>query len=237
MLYNILKEEMMSNPLEERKAETREMIFQAASRVFSEKGYHKAQIADIVKAAGISTGSIYAHFKDKRDLFEQITRETLDDLRIKLQDLSRTRKPGDARERVQQWKPAYAAYFDYVEANPDQVLLVLRGGFGVDEEQDIILWDFFRGFATDIAEDFIKWQDLGFLKGVNGALMGHIIIGMCLHVALSYLVDRQFTRDEAIDNLMALTHSMVSMHLTDKGRAEIGDIIVPRLPECRELTD
>lgn len=221
----------MSNPLEERKAETREMIFQAAGKVFSEKGYHKARIADIVKAAGISTGSIYTHFKDKRDLFEQITRETLESLRAKLKDLSRTRKPGDARERIQQWRPAYAAFFDYVEANPDQVLLILRGGFGVDEEQDIVLWNFFQGFAFDIEEDFRKWEELGFLKGVNGALMGHIIIGMCLHVALSYLVDRRFTRDEAIDNLMALTHSMVSMYLTDMGRAEIGDMIVPMLPD------
>ncbi len=217
----------MSSPLEERKAETREIIFQAASKVFSEKGYHKAQIADIVKAAGISTGSVYAHFKDKRDLFEQITRGTLEALRVRLKSLSETRKPGDARERIRQWKPAYAAYFDYVEANPEQVLMILRGGFAVDEEQDIVLWDFFQDFASDIAEDFRKWEDFGFLKGVNGSLMGHIIIGMCHQVGLSYLVDRRFTRDEAIDNLMAITQAMVSMYLTDKGRAEIGDMIVP----------
>ena len=221
----------MATSIEERKAETREMIVQAASRIFSEKGYHKAQIADIVKAAGISTGSIYAHFKDKRDLFEQIIRENLGTLRATLKKLSQTKRPGDVRERVQQWLPAYVAFFDYVDSNPEQILLIVRGGFGVDEENDTITWDFFNTFAEDIAEDFRKWEELGFIKGVNAALMGHIVIGMCLHVSLSYLMKRPFTRDEAINNLLALTYAMVSMYLTDKGRAELGDLGVPRLPE------
>ena len=224
----------MATFIEERKAETREMIVQAASRVFSEKGYHKAQIADIVKAAGISTGSIYAHFKDKRDLFEQIIRDNLGTLRATLKELSQTKKPEDIRERVQQWKPAYVAFFDYVESNPEQILLIVRGGFGVDEENDTVIWEFFNAFASDIAEDFLKWEELGFIKGVNAALMGHIIIGMCLHVAIGYLMDRQFTRNEAINNLMALTRAMVSMYLTDKGRTELGDLSVPQLTDDEE---
>jgi len=226
----------MAGPVEERKAETREIIFHAARRVFSEKGYHKAQIADIVKSAGISTGSIYAHFKDKHDLYEQILRENLDSLRARLKELSLTQDPGDVRQRIRQWQPAYIAFFDYVEANPEQVLLIVRGGFGVDEEQDMITWEFFNAFASDIAEDFRKWQDLGFIQGVNPELMGHTVIGMCLHVALSYLMDRKFTRVEAINNLIALTHAMVSIYLTEKGRAEIGDMEVPMLPAEDEHT-
>jgi AcrR family transcriptional regulator len=221
----------MSNPAEDRKAQTREMIFQAASRVFSEKGYHKAQIADIVKTAGISTGSIYAHFKDKRDLYEQIIRENLDSLRNRLKELSQTQNPGDVRQRILQWQPAYVAFFDYVEANPEQILLIVRGGFGVDEENGMITWEFFNAFASDIAEDFRKWQELGFIQGVNPELMGHTVIGMCLHVALSYLMDRQFTRTEAINNLMALTHAMVSIYLTEKGRVELGDMSVAYLAD------
>jgi AcrR family transcriptional regulator len=220
----------MCPSFEERKAETREIIFQAARKVFSEKGYHKAQIADIVKEAGISTGSIYAHFKDKRDLFEQITRENLEVLRITLKELSQTTRPGDVRERVMNWKPAYVAFFDYVEAHPEQILLVVRGGFGVDDEQDTVIWDFFKGFASDIAEDYRKWEDLGFIKGMNPDLLGHIIIGMCLHVAMSYLMEHQFTRNEAIDNLIAVTNAMVSMYLTKKGRTELGDLALPVIP-------
>ena len=125
----------MSNPVKERKAQTREMIFQAA---------------------GISTGCIYAHFKDKRDLYQQILRENLDDLRNTLQVLSHTQTPGDVRQLILQWKPAYVAFFDYVKTNPEQVLLIVRGGFGVDEEHDLITWELFNAFDSDIAEDFRK---------------------------------------------------------------------------------
>ncbi|HNU75036.1 MAG: HTH-type transcriptional regulator AcrR [Deltaproteobacteria bacterium ADurb.BinA179] len=213
---------MISHPADDRKAETRSMIFQAARKVFSEKGYHKTQISDIVKASGTSTGSIYAHFRDKRDLFEQIARETLEDLRARLRELSRTTRPGDIRERVSRWHPAFTAFFDYVEENPEQILLIVRGGFGVDEDLDTTLWEFFKAFASDIAEDIRKWEDLGFIRGVNAMLMGHTIIGMCLHVAFSYLLDREFTREEAILNLMAITESMIFRYLTAKGMAELG---------------
>jgi len=44
-------------------------------------------------------------------------------------------------------------------------------------------------------------------------------------------LDRQFTKNEAINNLMTLTYAMVSMYLTDKGKTELGDMKIPRLPE------
>jgi AcrR family transcriptional regulator len=220
----------MAAATEERKAETRDMIIQAARKVFSEKGYHKAQISDIVKEAGISTGSVYAHFKDKLDLFEQISRENLENLRTRLKELRQTTHPGDVRERVQRWKQTYAAFFDYVDANPEQILMIVRGGFGVDEDHDASLWEYFNLFASDIAEDFRKWQQLGFIKVGNAHLMGHIVIGMSMHVAHSYLVDKQFTRTEAINNLMAMNHAMFSIYLTHKGRNVLGDLSVPQLP-------
>lgn len=224
----------MAAALEERKAETRDIIIMAARKVFSEKGYHKSQIADIVKAAGISTGSIYAHFKDKRDLFEQISRVNLENLRARLNELRQTTLPGDVRDRVQRWKQTYSTFFDYVDANPEQILMVVRGGFGVDENHDASLWDYINLFASDIADDFRKWHQLGFIKGGNPHLLGHIIIGMCMHVAHSYLVDKQFSRNEAINNLMALNHAMFSIYLTEKGRDELGDLSVPQLTDDEE---
>lgn len=221
----------MAAAVEERKAETRDMIIQAARRVFSEKGYHKAQISDIVKEAGISTGSVYAHFRDKLDLFEQISRENLENLRTRLKELRQTTQPGDVRERIQRWKQTYAAFFDYVDANPEQILMIVRGGFGVDEDHDASLWEYFNLFASDIAEDFRKWQQLGFIKVGNAHLMGHIVIGMSMHVAHSYLVDKQFTRNEAINNLMAMNHAMFSIYLTEKGRKELGDLSVPQIQD------
>ena len=49
--------------------EVRERIVTAALRVFGERGYHGATIADVVRESGLSVGSIYTWFKGKDDLF------------------------------------------------------------------------------------------------------------------------------------------------------------------------
>lgn len=102
------------------------------------------------------------------------------------------------------------------------MLFIIRGGFGVDEETENTIWEFFRAFASDIAEDVRRWECLGYIEGANAVLVGHIITGMCIHVGLSYLLERQFTREEAISSLLAVTRSLVLQYLTDKGRRELG---------------
>jgi AcrR family transcriptional regulator len=221
----------MGNPLEKRKSETRSIIINAARKVFSEKGYHKAQVSDIVQEAGISTGSIYAHFRDKRDLFEQISKENLENLRLKLLGLRKTKRPDDIIERIERWKLTYSAFFDFISENPQQFLMIIRGGFGVDEAHDETLWAFYNAFAQDITRDFRKWIDLGYLQGLNPSLMGHIAVGMCLQAGHSYLLEKKFSRREVINTLMAMNHAMFSCYLTEKGREELGEIRAPQITE------
>jgi len=49
--------------------EVRERIVVAALRVFGERGFHGATIADVVRQSGLSVGAIYTYFKGKDDLF------------------------------------------------------------------------------------------------------------------------------------------------------------------------
>lgn len=51
---------------EQHMAERRQQILDAALRCFSERGFHRTSIADICKAAGLSVGAVYTHFKNKR---------------------------------------------------------------------------------------------------------------------------------------------------------------------------
>jgi AcrR family transcriptional regulator len=49
--------------------ETRAALLKAAAIVFAQSGYDGASIAAISKEAGLSSGSIYAHYASKADLF------------------------------------------------------------------------------------------------------------------------------------------------------------------------
>lgn len=49
-------------------AQTRELILEAALKIFSEKGYSKATFVDVAREIGLSKGAVYWHFKTKPDL-------------------------------------------------------------------------------------------------------------------------------------------------------------------------
>lgn len=54
---------------EERKAETRAALLDAAGRVFARRGYHAASVEEVADEAGYSTGALYSNFEGKEDLF------------------------------------------------------------------------------------------------------------------------------------------------------------------------
>ncbi|MEV4319158.1 TetR/AcrR family transcriptional regulator [Actinocrispum sp. NPDC049592] len=49
----------------------REQILDGATRVFAEKGYHEAGIADIATDLGIGHGTFYRYFAGKKDIVDQ----------------------------------------------------------------------------------------------------------------------------------------------------------------------
>ena len=49
--------------------QVRDRIVRAAIGVFSDKGYHRSTIQDVVRASGLSVGAIYTHFAGKDELF------------------------------------------------------------------------------------------------------------------------------------------------------------------------
>jgi len=57
--------------------ERRKQILDAATKVFAAKGFDRATIADIARAAGIAEGSIYNYFKNKSDLLISIPRQVI----------------------------------------------------------------------------------------------------------------------------------------------------------------
>ena len=59
---------------------TRQELLDAAVTRFSEHGYSRTRIADIVFAAGVSQGNFYRHFASKDEIFLEALRPSLDEL-------------------------------------------------------------------------------------------------------------------------------------------------------------
>ena len=62
-------EKSVREPRQKRSIEKKARIIQAAFKVFGTKGFHKTDTTDIAREAKLATGTIYAYFKDKREIF------------------------------------------------------------------------------------------------------------------------------------------------------------------------
>lgn len=68
--------------------ETRQHLLDVAINLFSQHGVSSTSLADIAKAAGVTRGAIYWHFKNKSELFNEIwnlTESSISDLEIEYQ--------------------------------------------------------------------------------------------------------------------------------------------------------
>lgn len=50
----------------------KELILKTAIELFSKQGYEKTSIRDITGKSGISTGTLYFHFKNKKDILKEV---------------------------------------------------------------------------------------------------------------------------------------------------------------------
>jgi TetR/AcrR family transcriptional regulator, fatty acid metabolism regulator protein len=60
-------------------------ILDAAVKIFSEKGFHKAQVSKIAETAGVAAGTVYLYYKSKDDIlltvFESVWKKLYTDLK------------------------------------------------------------------------------------------------------------------------------------------------------------
>lgn len=55
-------------PIRKKAVETRQRLLMATIRQVAEKGYHSITVDEIAKACGLSTGSAYRYFKNKKEM-------------------------------------------------------------------------------------------------------------------------------------------------------------------------
>ncbi|MBX5200277.1 TetR/AcrR family transcriptional regulator [Rhizobium sp. NZLR1] len=87
----------------EHKSETRARVLAAAGQVFRKDGYGGAGIDALTKAAGVTNGAFYGHFKSKAEAFRTAVLEGLEELRQGIAAL-KTNQPKD-------WLTTFVGYY------------------------------------------------------------------------------------------------------------------------------
>jgi len=84
----------------------RELILEAAAKLFYEKGFQKTTIDDIGAALGVTKPFIYTYFDNKYSILEQLFDQSYGDLYVDLTQVLSNKK-GAAKDRLQQFVKLY----------------------------------------------------------------------------------------------------------------------------------
>lgn len=195
---------------EKRRFETREKLTATAQELFSRKGYHNTQIIDIVKAAKVSAGTFYNYFSDKKDIFEQLVENNLKKIQKETKRFRRLPKDimqmTDEKRQEVFYDITYKVYdniFNYMDNYPQQMIMTIRGIFGVDKEIDHKAMQFYDAMAKDFIEDLELWEKLFNVEtSLNKVVLAHIILGSLFQVSHIYLTQKSFSRQEAVLSLV-----------------------------------
>jgi AcrR family transcriptional regulator len=98
----------------DREAPPAQRLLGAAEELFGERSYWRTTVADICARAGIATGSFYAHFNSKAEIFAAVVRQINSDLRLAIRTAIESAGQGQ-RERE---RASFRAFFSLLSQRP-----------------------------------------------------------------------------------------------------------------------
>ena len=139
-------------------------LLEEGKKAFIEKGYGGAYLRDIAKDAGVTTGAIYAHYKDKDALFVDLVSPVIEGLKAEL------RKGQDIYRDIDNEKlhdnpmtlHSHEGAIDYIYDHLDEFMLLIHSA------HETSMKDWFKDFIAEEtkASQSIqsKWKSAGILK-------------------------------------------------------------------------
>jgi AcrR family transcriptional regulator len=114
------------------KEESRQKILQAAFEAFAENGYEKTSMDDIVKSSGLSKGTLYWHFTNKRELFLATIQMPFQQFEMQLNALAEQEDtPAEDRLRI-----LFAQVGEYMTVSKNMIGLLVDAFFQSYRSQD-----------------------------------------------------------------------------------------------------
>jgi TetR/AcrR family fatty acid metabolism transcriptional regulator len=92
----------------------KELIINAAIKVFAQKGFYTANVADVAREAGVADGTIYLYFKNKDDLLISLFETKMEEILQRFSSLVNATLAAD--EKIKQF---IHLYFQMIEEDKD----------------------------------------------------------------------------------------------------------------------
>jgi AcrR family transcriptional regulator len=178
-----------AGPRYERKQE----IIDAGIRVFSTKGYHRAKVRDITESLGISTGTFYIYFANKRELFMEVVDDVL---RTILGDAAKAIK--EEKDLLIRWNLRGRAFYEnYMKYN--EILTQLRAEMaGEDQWPQEKTRNIYHELTEPLIREARQAIEQGLIRDVDPDLLGYAMTGLIEIMSFRTTMDQKYSFEEII---------------------------------------
>jgi AcrR family transcriptional regulator len=168
-----------------------------ATRRFAEGGYHPTSVAEIVTGLGVGKGVFYWYFESKEELFLEILRDGMTDLRRSQNQL--IADVDDPVERIRlgilataRWSAAHRELYRLTQfaATQSQFAPAIRKG------REVVMLDTIKHVREGIA--------LGTIRDVDPAYITHAILGVTSQLVANFIQHRDGDPDEVAEAAAAI---------------------------------
>jgi AcrR family transcriptional regulator len=176
-----------------------ERLLSAAEHLFGERSYRRTTVADICSQAGMATGSFYAYFESKSDIFTAVIRQINADVRA-VQVAALQDAPESMRERE---RASFRAYFDLMSRRPWIYRIVREAEFLAPGE--------FREYYERLARGYARGVRIAQLAGEVDARYDPEVIAY-VYAGLGHFIGMRWAEwteggrvpDDIFEDLMAV---------------------------------
>lgn len=170
---------MTSPPVKDRRTQ----LAQAAYEVFTSRGYRNSSVADITNAAGLSHGSFYNYFANKREVLDAA-------IDFGMQALGpQVLPPSEPADNLEEFLTAMTAplraLHEFSLTNDRLISLIVFDAAAIDEALTTRVVEIFDSFAYTAQQLIDHGVQTGYLRpGLDTRVIGECLVALSLLVLL-----------------------------------------------------
>ncbi|MGF0040051.1 TetR/AcrR family transcriptional regulator [Peptoniphilaceae bacterium SGI.131] len=189
--------ELINRPKTAKGETTLKNIITAAENVFYKKGYNGSTIRDIAKEAGISVGTIYIYFADKKSIYDHLLLQYSKYIRSNI-----SKRIAGVKSRREAERLGLLVFMEIVKENK-HIYNIIWESLYIDKQEFV---DYYMNFSKHYKKSLDDAVEGGELSGIDTEILSWVLMGISNFIGLRYVMfsedtDFEYIVDKVMDIL------------------------------------
>jgi AcrR family transcriptional regulator len=195
------------------KEESRQKILQAAFEAFAENGYEKTSMDDIVRRSGLSKGTLYWHFTNKRELFLATIQMPFQLIEMQLNALVE-QEDTTAEDRIRTF---FGQVSEYLASGKNMIGLLVDAFFQSYQSQDArdMMRDLYARYIGAVEQIIQQGIERGEFREVDAHMTAIVLMAGGDGVTIYMLLDPAWDVPTALNMMVEMIISNLKMEAPD----------------------